>query len=52
MPNDQTPDRCSMPLEPPAELERQFDEVLFDLCRNDDYSGLYREFVRRFGQAL
>lgn len=25
----------------------KFDEVLFDLCRKDDYRGLYRELVRR-----
>lgn len=45
-----------IPAEPPAELANRgnsgddFDETLFDLCRNDDYAGLYREFVKRFGK--
>ena len=46
-----------IPREPPDDLpgeetqNREFDEVLFDLCRNDDYKGLYREFVRRYGKS-
>ena len=44
-----------MPAEPPAELVAYsndaagFDEVLFDL--RGDMAGLYREFVKRYGQA-
>ena len=41
-----------MPVEPPDELAEvpRFDEELFDCCRNDDYSGIYRIFVRRYGK--
>jgi hypothetical protein len=41
-----------MPVEPPAELAKvpRFDEELFDCCRNDDYAGIYRIFVRRYGK--
>jgi hypothetical protein len=47
-------DKVLMPAEPPLELTNrsqpghEFDEVLFDLCRDDDYPGLYREFVKRY----
>lgn len=48
----------TMPADPPLDLQLRdrnlpvdpFDEVLFDLCRDDDYAGLYREFVKRYGQ--
>ena len=26
----------------------EFDETLFDLCRKDDYAGLYAEFIKRY----
>lgn len=43
-----------MPRNPPDELNGddmkrvEFDEVLFELCRKDNYRGIYREFVRRY----
>lgn len=49
-------DKVILPTEPPPELANRsntgadYDETLFDLCRNDDYAGLYREFVKRFGK--
>ena len=39
-----------VPLEPPASIPEhhaEFDEQLFDLCREDDYRGLYRAMVTR-----
>ena len=42
-----------VPIEPPESIPdktkpgHDFDEILFDLCRADDYRGLYREFIRR-----
>ena len=36
-----------VPINPPECIPGdEFNEVLFDLCRNDDYRGLYREFMR------
>jgi hypothetical protein len=42
-----------MPKEPPKELKEKeaFDIVLFDMCRNDDYSGIYREFIKRYANS-
>lgn len=37
-----------MPEEPPRDLGEEFDSVLFELCRKDDYRGLYLEFVERY----
>jgi hypothetical protein len=42
-----------VPIEPPSSIPDtskhgyEFDETLFELCRNDDYHGLYREFIKR-----
>lgn len=38
-----------VPIEPPETIPRhgEFDETLFDLCRRDDYPGLYRELIKR-----
>ncbi len=35
-----------VPIEPPDSIPVGFDEVLFTMCRDDDYRGLYREFMR------
>lgn len=54
-----------MPADPPDDLSRsgraatmgiiegtmhEFDEELFDLCRDDDYAGIYRLFVERYAE--
>ena len=36
-----------VPKDMPRFSEVNFDEELFDLCRKDDYRGLYRALVRR-----
>lgn len=50
-----------IPAEPPAELEspmrgdteeqQTLGDILFDLCREDDYRGIYRLFVTRYGKS-
>ncbi len=40
-------DKVLVPIEPPDSIPEGFDEELFDLCRNDDYRGLYRVMVKR-----
>lgn len=36
-----------VPMEPPSSIPAEFDETLFNLCRSDDYRGLYRELIKR-----
>lgn len=51
------PKFVTVPTEPPDSVPADnsgayFDEVLFNLCRDDDYHGLYRELVRRGAESL
>jgi hypothetical protein len=36
-----------VPIEPPDSIPEEFDLELFDLCRDDDYRGLYRALIAR-----
>jgi hypothetical protein len=39
-----------MPKEPPDSIPAQgYDDELFQHCRDDDYQGMYRTFVKRVG---
>lgn len=43
-----TRDMVLVPVEPPASIPAQgYDEELFQYCRDDDYQGLYRAFIKR-----
>lgn len=37
----------TVPLKAPDCIPAGFDEELFDLCRDDDYRGLYEALIRR-----
>jgi hypothetical protein len=41
-----------LPVEPPKELSdnSKFHLKLFELCRKDDYAGLYEEFIKKYGR--
>ena len=42
-----------LPKEPPSDLTTfPYDEELFELCRDDDYQGLYKAFILRYGVPL
>jgi hypothetical protein len=40
-----------VPVKAPDYIPTEYDEELFNLCRNDDYRGLYEALIRRVAAA-